>query len=161
VLRAVSLALVFACFALAVADESRKKPPARKHVAPQEMSMIQGLRTVVYHVDDLAKAKQWYASVLGRGPYFDQPFYAGFNVGGYELGLSPDAAESRGGSAFAYWGVADCKAAYQRLLDLGAKAHAAPEAVGDGIVVATVTDPWGNIFGVIENPHFKAEGAGE
>lgn len=123
--------------------------------------MIQGLRTVVYHVDDLAKARRWYASVLGREPYFDQPFYVGFNVGGYELGLSPDATETKGGSAFAYWGVADCKAAYGRLLDLGAKAHTPPEAVGGDIVVATVTDPWGNIFGVIENPHFKSAGAGE
>ena len=123
--------------------------------------MIQGLRTVVYHVGDLAKAREWYASVLDHGPYFDQPFYVGFNVGGYELGLSPDASETKGGSTFAYWGVADCKAAYQRLLDLGAKAHAAPQEVGGGIVVATVTDPWGNIFGVIENPHFKGEGAGE
>lgn len=160
-LRAVSLALVFACFALAVTDQEQKKAPARKPAAPQETSMIQGLRTVVYHVDDLAKARQWYAKVLGQEPYFDQPFYVGFNVGGYELGLSPDATETKGGSAFAYWGVADCKAAYGRLLDLGAKAHTPPEEVGDNIVVATVTDPWGNIFGVIENPHFKSEGAGE
>jgi len=161
VLRALSLALVFACFALVVTDQQRKKQLAGKPVAPQETSMIQGLRTVVYHVDDLEKAGQWYAKVLGREPYFNQPFYVGFNVGGYELGLSPDATETKGGSAFAYWGVADCKAAYQRLLDLGAKAHTPPEEVGGDIVVATVTDPWGNIFGVIENPHFQAEAAGE
>lgn len=124
--------------------------------------MIQGLRTVVYHADDLPKAKQWYAKVLGREPYFDQPFYVGFNVGGYELGLNPDTSKAtKGGSAFAYWGVADCKTAYQKLLALGAEEHAAPEEVGGGIVVATVTDPFGNVFGVIENPHFKAERAGE
>ncbi len=51
--------------------------------------MIQGLRTVVYHVEELEQARQWYTNVLGHGPYFDQPFYVGFNVGGYELGLSP------------------------------------------------------------------------
>jgi catechol 2,3-dioxygenase-like lactoylglutathione lyase family enzyme len=51
--------------------------------------MIQGLRTVIYHVDDLQKAKVWYSAVLGREPYFDEPFYIGFNVGGYELGLDP------------------------------------------------------------------------
>lgn len=123
--------------------------------------MIQGLRTVVYHVDDLAEAKRWYASVLGHDPYFDEPFYVGFNVGGYELGLNPDTSKTtKGGRAFAYWGVSDCKAAYQRLLDLGAAPHDPPQEVGGGIVVATVTDPFGNIFGVIENPHFKAEGAG-
>lgn len=161
-LRAVSLALVFACLALAVADQrQRQQMPVRRPAAPPERSMIQGLRTVVYHVDDLSKARQWYASVLGHDPYFDQPFYVGFNVGGYELGLSPDVINTKGGSAYAYWGVGDCKAAYQRLLDLGAKAHEPPQEVGGDIVVATVTDPWGNIFGVIENPHFKAEAAGE
>jgi len=161
VLRAVSLALVFACFALSVTDQQQKKPPVKKPAAPQEAGMIQGLRTVVYHVDDLGKARQWYAKALAREPYFDQPFYVGFNVGGYELGLSPDTSKTtKGGSAFAYWGVRDCKAAYQRLLDLGARAHTPPEEVGGDIVVATVTDPWGNIFGVIQNPHFKAEGGG-
>jgi catechol 2,3-dioxygenase-like lactoylglutathione lyase family enzyme len=49
------------------------------------------MRTVVYHVDDLTKAKEWYADLLGVEPYFDEPFYVGFNVGGYELGLDPDA----------------------------------------------------------------------
>lgn len=151
-LRAVSLVLVFACFALAVADESQKQ---KRRVAPQEGSMIQGLRTVVYHADDLAKAKQWYTKVLGQEPYFDEPFYVGFNVGGYELGLDPDTSKTTGaGSAFAYWGVADCKAAYRRLLELGAREHIPPQEVGGGIVVATVTDPFGNVFGVIENPHF-------
>ena len=52
--------------------------------------MIQGLRTVIYHVTDLARAKEWYTAVLGHGPYFDQPFYVGYAVGGFELGLVPD-----------------------------------------------------------------------
>lgn len=161
-LRAVSLALAFACFALFAADVQERKRPAGKAVAPKETGMILGLRTVVYHVDDLGKAKQWYATLLGRGPYFDEPFYVGFNVGGYELGLSPDASKvTKGGSAYAYWGVKDCAAAHRRLLELGARPHTPVEDVGGGIHVATVTDPWGNIFGVIENPHFKPEAAGE
>ena len=160
-LKAVSLALVFACFALSVADSQEKRRTAA-HAPAKESGMILGLRTVVYHVDDLGKAKQWYASVLGRGPYFDEPFYVGFNVGGYELGLSPDTSKVRkGGSAYAYWGVKDCAAAHRRLLELGAKPHTPVEDVGDRIRVATVTDPWGNIFGVVENPHFKAVGAGK
>jgi predicted enzyme related to lactoylglutathione lyase len=123
--------------------------------------MLQGLRTVVYHVGDLAEAREWYTKVLGHGPYFDEPFYVGFNVGGYELGLDPDTSQTTaGGSAYAYWGVADCAAAYRRLLELGAREHAAPQEVGDRIVVAAVTDPFGNVFGVIENPHFKPEPAG-
>ncbi len=118
--------------------------------------MFLGLRTVMYHVDDLDKATEWYTRVLGHGPYFNEPFYVGFNVGGYELGLNPDVGKvTRGGSAFAYWGVTDCRAAYARLLELGARPHTGVEDVG--VLVATVLDPWGNILGVIENPHFKVQ----
>jgi predicted enzyme related to lactoylglutathione lyase len=121
--------------------------------------MFQGLRTVIYHVDDLTKAKAWYANLLGVEPYFDEPFYVGFNVGGYELGLDPDAeGVTRGGNVVAYWGVEDAADAYRRAQGLGAKPHAEPREVGGGIVVATVTDPFGNVFGIIENPHFKIEG---
>jgi predicted enzyme related to lactoylglutathione lyase len=118
---------------------------------------FQGLRTVIYHAPDLAKAKAWYAEVLGIAPYFDQPFYVGFNVGGYELGLDPDASSTPGGKAgvVVYWGVADAEAAVRRLISIGATERSAMLEVGEGIKVATVFDPFGNIFGVIENPHFK------
>jgi predicted enzyme related to lactoylglutathione lyase len=118
---------------------------------------FQGLRTVIYAAPDLEKAKAWYSSILGIAPYFDQPFYVGFNVGGYELGLDPDSSSTPGGSggAIVYWGVADAGAALERLLSLGATARTAVQEVGEGIKVATVSDPFGNIFGVIENPHFK------
>ena len=116
-----------------------------------------GLRTVIYHAPDLAKAKAWYAQVLGVEPYFDQPFYVGFNVGGYELGLDPDASSTPGGNggAVTYWGVGDATAAVQRLVSLGATERSAVQEVGEGLRVATVLDPFGNIFGIIENPHFK------
>lgn len=118
--------------------------------------MFQGLRTVIYHVGDLEKAKAWYTQVLKIKPYFDKPFYVGFNVGGYELGLDPDMeGVSRGGSVVAYWGVADARSALKRLLDLGATTHGPVQDVGDDIRVATVTDPFGNLFGIIENPHFS------
>lgn len=162
VLKAFSLALVFACLALSVTyDQAKQKQDVKKEV-PKEARMIQGLRLVMYHVGDMQKAKEWYTKVLGYGPYFDEPFYAGFHVGGFELGLNPDESKAAGpGGAYAYWGVKDCKAAYQRLLDLGAKPNTPVEDVGGGILAATVTDPWGNVFGVIENPHFKLEDAGE
>ena len=122
--------------------------------------MFQGLRTVIYHVGDLQKAKEWYAEVLGFGPYFDEPFYVGFNVGGYELGLDPDVAGvTKGDNVVAYWGVADAAAAYERVLGLGAQKHSEPLEVGGGVIVAAVRDPWDNVFGIIENPHFKV-GAG-
>ena len=122
--------------------------------------MFQGLRTAIYHVDDLAKAKAWYSELLGVEPYFDEPFYVGFNVGGYELGLDPDSrGVERGTNVVAYWGVGDAAAAYGRALQLGALGHEEPREVGGGIVVATVADPFGNVFGIIENPHFKVGGA--
>jgi len=120
--------------------------------------MFNGLRTVIYHVDQLESARRWYAQVLGKEPYFCEPFYVGFNVGGFELGLDPDvSAVSRGNSPVAYWGVVDAEAAHARLLQLGAREHRPVQDVGDGIRVASVVDPFGNVVGVIENPHFKLE----
>lgn len=121
--------------------------------------MFQGLRTVIYHVSDLDRAKVWYSSVLGSEPYFDQPFYVGYNVGGYELGLDPNMSTSGAGGVGAYWGVSDCEAAFNRLLELGASAHSPVQDVGEGIRVATVNDPFGNLIGVIENPHFSIAAA--
>ena len=118
--------------------------------------MFQGLRTVIYCVNDLARAKEWYTQLLGFGPYFDEPFYVGFNVGGYELGLDPDAATATtGDSVTTYWGVADAASALARLVELGAKERGPVQEVGEGILVATVEDPFGNVVGIIENPHFK------
>jgi predicted enzyme related to lactoylglutathione lyase len=118
--------------------------------------MFLGLRTAAYYVSDIAKARDWYASVLGFAPYFDRPFYVGFNVGGYELGLQPsEAASGKAEGVVAYWGVADAAAALQHLLEQGATPHEDVQDVGENIKVASVKDPFGNIFGVIENPHFK------
>jgi predicted enzyme related to lactoylglutathione lyase len=129
---------------------------------PPPNPQFQGLRTVIYHAPDLEKAKAWYSDVLGIEPYFDQPFYVGFNVGGYELGLDPDASSTPGGNGgvAAYWGVADAEAMFGRLLGLGATERSAVQEVGEGIKVATVLDPFGNILGIIENPHFKIAASG-
>jgi predicted enzyme related to lactoylglutathione lyase len=113
-----------------------------------------GLRTVVYAAPDLDALKAWYTNILGFGPYFDQPFYVGFNVGGYELGLDPDAPVQTG-STVTYWGVANIEAAHEHVLSLGATVHTPITDVGDGIMVATVVDPAGNVLGLIKNPHFS------
>ncbi|QIN77781.1 VOC family protein [Rubrobacter marinus] len=120
--------------------------------------MIRGLRTAIYRTADLGRAKEWYAGVLGFGPYFDEPFYVGFEVGGFELGLQPSepGATPGGGGVVAYWGVGDADEALGRLLGMGATVHEAVQDVGGGIRVATVLDPDGNAFGIIENPHFSA-----
>lgn len=115
--------------------------------------MIRGLRTVIYPVGDLAAGRRWYARAFGVEPYFDEPYYVGFAVGGFELGLVPDGTPGTAG-ALAYWGVADAKAAFAKFLELGAAEHEAPKDVGGGITVASVLDPFGNAVGLIENPSF-------
>lgn len=120
-------------------------------------STFLGLRTVGFKVPDLEAAKHWYTKVLGVEPYFDQPFYVGFNVAGYELGLQPDEqhASDKTNSVVTYWGVENVAATFAELIELGAATLEEPMDVGEGIVVASVKDPWGNAFGVIYNPHFQ------
>ena len=118
--------------------------------------MFQGLRTVIYAVADLEKAKEWYAQALSQQPYFSEPFYVGFNVGGFELGLDPDvSAVKTGNNAVAYWGVSDATAAHARLIGLGARENSPVRDVGEGILVGSVLDPFGNVLGIIQNPHFN------
>ena len=117
----------------------------------------QGLRTVVYKVSDLEQAKAWYAKAFQTKPYFDEPFYAGFNIGGYELGLLPSEmpVEDKTANVSAYWGVEDIESEYKRLLGLGAVENEKPTNVGGPIMVASVKDPWGNAVGLIYNPTFE------
>jgi predicted enzyme related to lactoylglutathione lyase len=119
------------------------------------MTMIKGLRTAAYPAPDLTRAKAWYAEVFGLAPYFDEPFYVGFNIGGFELGLVPDAPASRPpGGVVAMWGVDDVRAACEHFFAHGATVHDEPKDVGGGITVASVLDPFGNIIGLIHNPSF-------
>jgi len=117
--------------------------------------MFQGLRTVIYRAAELEQAKEWYSRALGIKPYFAQPYYVGFNVGGYELGLDPNARAGDGSGAIAYWGVENAETELSRLLELGATPHLPLQDVGEGIRVASVLDPFGNTLGIIENPHFS------
>jgi lactoylglutathione lyase len=115
-----------------------------------------GLRTTIYKVSDLSKAKAWYAKAFDVDPYFDEPFYVGFNIMGYELGLLPEEKSvSKGDNVMSYWGVDDIHKTFQRLLDLGATKHEKPTNVGGEIMVASVFDPWQNVIGIIYNPEFK------
>ena len=118
---------------------------------------ILGLRTTIYKVDDLNKAKEWYSKAFQTPPYFDEPFYVGFNIGGYELGLLPEekSSDNKTENVLSYWGVEDIENEYKRLLELGATEYEAPQNVGGEIVVAAAKDPWGNVVGLIYNPEFK------
>lgn len=115
--------------------------------------MIKGLRTAVYPAPDLAKAKVWYQVVFETPPYFDEPFYVGFQIGGFELGLVPDAPIGSGGPCV-YWGVDSIPTELARLRSAGIVVDAEPQDVGGGIRVVELVDPFGNRVGLIENPHF-------
>ncbi|HMQ49903.1 MAG TPA: VOC family protein [Saprospiraceae bacterium] len=118
-----------------------------------------GLRTVIYKVGDLKKAKDWYAAAFDTAPYFDEDFYVGFDIGGYELGLQPEeeSPDNKAESVLAYWGTNNLQLIFDRLLALGATEHESPTDVGSGIQVASLKDPWDNIIGIIYNPHFKVK----
>ena len=117
-----------------------------------------GLRTTIYRVSDLIEAKSWYAKAFNVKPYFDEPFYVGFNIKGYELGLLPEEGQTaKGENVLSYWGVEDIYKVYQYLLSLGATTHEEPTNVGGELMVATVKDPWNNLIGIIYNPDFKLE----
>ncbi len=114
-----------------------------------------GLYTAIYMVEDIDRAKEWYATMLGIQPYFDEAFYVGFNIAGHELGLLPLAdTQRREKGCVAYWGVKNISEAVR---DLEARGHSLFESVkdvGGDIKVATLLDADGNIVGLIENPHF-------
>lgn len=103
-------------------------------------------------------AKDWYARAFRVAPYFNEPFYVGFNVGGYELGLLPDdmPAAEKTANVLSYWGVDDIGAEVARFIELGAIEDTPPTNVGGEITVVTVKDPWGNAIGLIHNPEFGA-----
>jgi len=117
--------------------------------------MIKGLRTVVYPAADLAAARDWYAQAFETAAYFDQPFYVGFAIGGFELGLIPaEKFTAAHAGSMVYWGVDDIEAETGRLVALGATVHGAIEEVGEGIKTVELADPFGNLLCLIYNPHF-------
>lgn len=122
-----------------------------------EKSKILGLRTCAYQVPDLDSAKKWYSKAFETEPYFDEPFYVGFNIGGYELGLLPRPKEfqEKSDNILIYWGVDDATEVYKRFIAHGAEKHEEPHNVGGPLEVASVRDPWGNVIGFIYNPVFK------
>ncbi len=131
--------------------KSKPKAKPRSKPAPAPHAVL-GLRSVIYKVADLARAKTFYTALLGRAPYFDQPYYVGYDVGGYELGLDPDVSHAKpgAGGTHAYWRVGEIGAAWQHALSTGAEPIEPPHTVGEGIHVALVTDPFGNFVGLIE-----------
>lgn len=121
--------------------------------------MFLGLRTVIYPAPDLAAATAWFTAVLGAPPYFQAPFYVGFAVAGYELGLDPQADPAVG--PVTYWGVSDADVGLAQLVAAGATVMGdGVQEVGEGIRTASLREPGGNVLGIIENPHFALPVAG-
>ncbi|MFT4050172.1 MAG: hypothetical protein QM648_10110 [Solirubrobacterales bacterium] len=112
-----------------------------------------GLRTTIYPTDDLVQSVKYFNELLGKQPYFDEPFYVGYDVGGYELGIDPNSDVSDGVQS--YWGVADIVVAAEELIASGATVVSEVNDTGEGIKVAQFRLPTGDLFGLIENPHFK------
>ena len=117
-------------------------------------TQLRGLRTLIYPTCDLDAAKSWWSDYLGIAPYFDEPFYVGFEVAGYELGLVP--TEQTESNPTTYWAVDDVAQAVADAEANGATVLEAPQDVGDGIIVASVENPSGHVIGLIFNPHFVA-----
>jgi predicted enzyme related to lactoylglutathione lyase len=129
--------------------------------------MLRGMSTVSYWADDVEAAKAWYAELLGIAPYYEvpgpegRPAYVEFRLGDYqhELGLidrrfNPAGPAAAPGGAVVYWAVDDVPAALERLLALGATLHEPPQDRGQAFITATVIDPFGNILGIMQNPHY-------
>jgi predicted enzyme related to lactoylglutathione lyase len=113
--------------------------------------MFKKLRTVIYYVSDVEKAKAWYTDLTGNKPYFDEPFYVGFDFNGCELGLHPiDETVTKGNQTVAHWSVDNIDQCVELLVEKGATILSGVTDVGGGIKAATVIDPWGNAVGLIE-----------
>jgi predicted enzyme related to lactoylglutathione lyase len=113
--------------------------------------MLKGLRTIVYHVTSLEVAKLWYSQMFKITPYFDESYYVGFDIGGFELGLDPSPEPyTKGNNSITYWKVDSISEVFDHLKRKKVYIHEDIHSVGEGIWVGSVKDPFGNIIGLIE-----------
>ncbi len=124
-------------------------------------SALRGLATVSFFAADHAAAKKWYTQLLGFEPYFERPGYVEFRIGDYEheLGIidskyAPVGFTAGPAGTVVYWHVDNVTATFEQLLSMGAKRLESPQDRGEGFITATVIDPFGNILGVMHNPHY-------
>jgi predicted enzyme related to lactoylglutathione lyase len=117
-------------------------------ISGDTMTATEGVKTVLHPVSDLEAAKPVYAALLGMAPTTDSPYYVGFAAAGQQIGLVPGSDMS---SPVAYWHVADIEAKLAEVTAAGATVQEAPHDVGGGRLVATVTDPDGNVLGLLQD----------
>ena len=127
---------------------------------------LRGLATISFYADDVLAAKEWYTKLLGIDPYFERPNtehpeYVEFRIGDYqhELGIidskyAPKGAATGSGGAVVFWHVDDVEATLKILLSMEAKEYEALTKREAGFITASVVDPFGNILGIMYNPHY-------
>ncbi|WP_061300751.1 VOC family protein [Herbidospora cretacea] len=123
--------------------------------------MLRGPGTIMFWADDLSAAKSWYAEALGVEAYFEVPGYIEFRIGDHqtELGIAdrryaPDGMKQGPAGAIVHWAVDDVRKTLDRLLELGAETLMPVTERGEGFVTAAVTDPFGNVLGIMYNRHY-------
>ena len=115
-------------------------------------SSTQGIKTVLHPVSDLAAAKAVYTALLGIPPQADADYYVGFDTGGQHIGLVPSGGPQDMTSPVAFWQVPDIEAKLAEVTAAGAKVKEPAHNVGGGRLVATFTDPEGNVLGLLQDP---------
>jgi predicted enzyme related to lactoylglutathione lyase len=127
---------------------------------------LRGMSTVNFYASDMKAARAWYSQLLGIEPYFNRPdaenpIYIEFRIGDYqhELGIissqfAPKNTSTGSGGAVLYWQVDDLEASLESILDLGATEYQAIMHHGGGFTTASVIDPFGNVLGIMYNPHY-------
>ena len=115
-------------------------------------SSTMGIKTVLHPVSDLAAAKAVYAALLGIEPQADTPYYVGFDVAGQHIGLVPGGGPDGMASPVAYWQVPDIEAKLAEVTAAGAAVKEPPRDVAGGRLVASFSDPDGNVLGLVQDP---------
>ncbi|PKV85434.1 VOC family protein [Streptomyces sp. TLI_146] len=112
--------------------------------------MTQGLKTIIYPVKDLARAKAVFAGLLATDPVMDEPYYVQFDAAGQEVGLDPNGHGKGMTGPVPYWHVDDIKKTVKTLVDAGAQTLQDVQDVGGGRLTASVKDADGNVIGLIQ-----------
>ena len=114
-------------------------------------SSTEGIKTVLHPVSDLGVAKAVYTALLGIEPQADSSYYVGYDTAGQHIGLVPSGGPQGMTSPVAYWHVSDIEAKLAEVTAAGATVKDSPREVGGGRVVASFTDPDGNVLGLIQD----------
>jgi predicted enzyme related to lactoylglutathione lyase len=114
-------------------------------------SSTEGIKTILHPVSDLEKAKAVYSALIGTTPQADSAYYVGYDAEGQHIGLVPGGGPQGMTSPVAYWHVADIEAKLAEVTAAGATLKDSPRDVGGGRLVATVTDPDGNVLGLLQD----------